>query len=89
MPSHNGEFPAEVRIETADGEMLKCRNDVPPGGSTRPLSDADVTAKFRDCASAVLTPAAIDAVIHKVQRLDQLGEIASLCELLEGEPSSP
>jgi 2-methylcitrate dehydratase PrpD len=84
----NNEFPAELRIETTDGEVLTHRNDVSPGGSTRPLGDADVMAKMHDCAAGVLTPAAIDRVIGEVQTLETLRDVSSLCEALEGAPAA-
>ena len=78
------EFPAEVQIVTVAGNTLTHRSEVPPGGSTRPLNDAQVIDKFRDCAAGALSPAAIDRVIELVQALDSLDDVATLCELLEG-----
>ena len=80
----NGEFPAEVEVRTRDGRCLSHRSDVPPGGSTRPLGDEQVIAKLRDCAAAALSPAAIEAVIEQVARLDTLQEVGRLCVILEG-----
>jgi 2-methylcitrate dehydratase PrpD len=80
----NSEFPAEVQIETREGEVLRHRTDVPPGGSTRPLTDAEVVAKLRDCAAAALDPPVVDRVIGLVQSLETLADVAPLCEALEG-----
>lgn len=82
----NGEFPAEVHVETVDGKLLRHRSDVPPGGSTRRWGDAEVIAKLRDCAAAVLSSDEVDAVIDKVQRLEDLADVNALCESLEGPP---
>ena len=81
----NNEFPAEVRLELASGEVLAERREVPPGGSTRPLTQDEVLAKLRSCAAVVLDPAATDRIIDRVQRLEKLAEIESLCADLEGQ----
>jgi len=78
------EFPAELRILTTGGETLVHRTDVPPGGSTRPSSDAQIEAKFRDCATDVLQAATIERVIDNVSTLDALPDVAALCNDLEG-----
>ncbi|HSC96626.1 MAG TPA: hypothetical protein VLC73_16820 [Burkholderiales bacterium] len=80
----NNEFPAEVRLEFASGELLAERRDVPPGGSTRPLSEEEVLAKLRGCAAAVLDGAAIARIIESVQGLERLGRVESVCADLEG-----
>ena len=81
------EFPAEVRIVTTGGETLVHRTEVPPGGSTRPSSDAEIEAKLRDCAADVLPAATIERVIRNVFALDALPDVAQLCNDLEGSPS--
>jgi 2-methylcitrate dehydratase PrpD len=80
----NNEFPAEVRLELTDGEVLAERREVPPGGSSRPLTQEEVLAKLRSCAAVVLDAAATDRIIDKVQRLEKLAEIESLCADMEG-----
>ena len=62
------------------------RSDVPPGGSTRPLTDAELVGKLRDCAAGALAPAVIDEVIGLVQSLDTLPDVTALCNALEGAP---
>lgn len=80
----NNEFPAEVRIELAGGEVLVERRDVPPGGSSRPLTQDEVLAKLRTCAAVAFEPPATERIIDKVQRLERLEEVESLCADLEG-----
>lgn len=80
----NNEFPAEVRIELAGGEVLAERREVPPGGSSRPLTRDEVLAKLRSCAAVALEPPAIERIIEKVLRLERLEEVESLCAGLEG-----
>jgi 2-methylcitrate dehydratase PrpD len=80
----NNEFPAEVRVELTNGEVLAERREVPPGGSTRPLTQDEVLAKLRSCAAVTLDPRVTERIIEKVQRLEGLQEIESLCADLEG-----
>ena len=76
--------PAELRVETTDRSVLTHRSAVPPGGSTRPLSEAQIVDKFRDCAADALSPEAVAAVVAQVLALDTLPDVAELCETLEG-----
>jgi 2-methylcitrate dehydratase PrpD len=84
----NGEFPAEVHVRTGDGRTLVQRCEVPPGGSTRPMSYEQLVEKLRSCAADILEPAVVDQVIREVARLEHLREVRALCEMLEG-PSPP
>jgi len=85
----NGEFPAEVQILSRDGQMLVQRCEVPPGGSSRPMSYEQLVEKLQSCAAGILEPAVVDQVTHAVARLEELGEVRALCEMLEGPPSGP
>ncbi len=78
------EFPAEVRITSTDGSIRVERREVPPGGSLRPLSEADIVAKLRSCAESRLAPEAIEQVIRMVREIDRLPDLRALCETLEG-----
>ncbi|OGA80048.1 MAG: hypothetical protein A3G81_33675 [Betaproteobacteria bacterium RIFCSPLOWO2_12_FULL_65_14] len=80
----NNEFPAEVRIELAGGEALAERREVPPGGSSRPLTEDQVLEKLRTCAAVALAPAAVERIIESVLRLEMLAQVESLCADLEG-----
>jgi 2-methylcitrate dehydratase PrpD len=84
----NGEFPAEVQVRMRDGQTLVERREVPPGGSTRPLSYEQLVEKFRSCATGILATAAVDRVIDEVARFGDLCEVRTLCEMLEG-PLTP
>jgi len=83
----NGEFPAELRIETTDGALLTHRSEVPPGGSSRPLSEAQLIEKMHDCATDVLASEVIEQVVERIRALDTLADVAEICELLEGRPA--
>ncbi len=78
------EFPAVVTIELDDGTMLTERREVPQGGATLPLTQAQIESKLRTCAEVALAPLAIERVIERVRRLESLREVGSLCVDLEG-----
>ena len=84
----NGEFPAAIQVRTGDGPLLIERRDVPPGGSSRPLSSADVHAKFRSCSQLCLEPGSADRVIEMVLGFEQLGDVRDFSEMLEARSPS-
>lgn len=81
----NGQFPAELRLRLADGSTLVDRCEIHPGGIGRPLSDAELDAKFLTCAETVLPAAAAEAVRRHVAALDRAPDVAALCHALRGE----
>ena len=85
----NGEFPAELHIRTRDGQMLIERREVPPGGSSRRLSYEQLVEKLRSCANGILDNSTVDRVTHEVARLEELGGVRALCEMLEGTAHPP
>lgn len=80
----NGEFPAEVRLLLRDAQPLSERREVPPGGSTRPLSSAEVERKFRSCAKVAVDDAEAERIVELVDRLDDLPDVGILCVALQG-----
>ncbi|HEY7060089.1 MAG TPA: MmgE/PrpD family protein [Chloroflexota bacterium] len=76
-----------VEVTTAAGERYRCRIDKPLGDPAKPLSDAQLVAKFRDCARHAVTPLApptLDAVIALVEHLEDAPDVAALTALLRG-----
>jgi 2-methylcitrate dehydratase PrpD len=68
-----------IEIELADGRTVKTRADHGKGNIADPMSEAEVAAKFRDCAEFARWPAAkatraIDLILH----LDQLADVREL-----------
>lgn len=80
----NDEFPAEVQVDLADGTTLTERRERLPGGTARPFSQAELEAKFRDCAQLVLDDAQRTRVIELVMHLDEQPGVEPLCVLLQG-----
>jgi 2-methylcitrate dehydratase PrpD len=83
-----GGSQAVVDIETADGAMLSARCEHPLGSFENPLSRAQIEQKFRAYAKGVLPDAHVAEVIGAVGRLEDLGSIRRLMELLRAAPRS-
>jgi hypothetical protein len=60
------------------------RRDVPQGGVTKPLTQAQIVAKLRTCAEVALQPPAVDHIIAQVEQLESLADVVSLCQAMEG-----
>lgn len=80
----NGQFPAEVRIDRPDGSVLSERCEIHPGGIGRPLTEAELLAKFRGCAETVLSPRAVAVIERSVARLAGVPDLQELCGALRG-----
>lgn len=70
----NSAFPAsysgEVIISLRDGNEVSQREQVNRGALDRPLSAADIDAKFADNASMALAPSAVDRIREAVLGMD-------------------
>jgi 2-methylcitrate dehydratase PrpD len=71
-----------IEAELSDGRTLKARCDTPRGSPENPLTRAQIEAKFRTYAKARLTPEVVDEVVGTVARLEDLGSVAKLMDLL-------
>jgi 2-methylcitrate dehydratase PrpD len=80
----NGLFPAAVEVHLADGQSARVRCDVPPGAPANPMLPADADQKYRNCASVVLDPAAIERTRAMILDIDRLADVGELCSALEG-----
>jgi 2-methylcitrate dehydratase PrpD len=74
--------PAFMEMKLRDGRVLKRRVDYYRGDPHRPLSDADVAEKFRDCAATVLDAERIETVLGTMRAIEDLAEISQLTNLL-------
>ena len=72
----------EVEIEMADGKTLKTRCEHPRGSPENPLARTQIEAKFRTYAKGVISEAAADEVIATVTKLEELGSVRRLMDLL-------
>ena len=74
----------EVAITLRDGRRLERRVDQAKGQPKNPLSDAELTVKFRDCAARVLAPERVDAVLRAVEGLPTVPDVSAVARLLGG-----
>ncbi|NKB56403.1 MAG: hypothetical protein GKS00_08710 [Alphaproteobacteria bacterium] len=80
-----GKFaPAGITIKTSSGDTITRRLDNVPGTPANPLSDAQVAAKFRDCAAFGLNPLGAAEANALAATLGSLDERNCLDGILEG-----
>ena len=76
---------SEVTITLRDGRRLQRRVGHAKGQPQNPLTDAQLTAKFRDSAARVLPAKRVEAVLAAVQSLETLADVGDLARLLRGD----
>ena len=69
---------ATVTIRTKDGRVLQKRVDFPRGNPENRMSDAELRAKFVECAGARMDAAQIDRIIDTCMTLERLGDVGDL-----------
>ena len=76
-----------MEVLTTSGAHLTQRVDVPLGQPDNPLSDEQLAAKFRDCASHSLLPVSSEAVeraIEMAANLEDLSDVSALADVVSG-----
>jgi len=76
---------ATAEIEMAEGSKLSARCEHPRGSPENPLSRAQIVEKLRLYAADRISAAAIDEVVRSVDRLEDLGSVRRLMEVLRAE----
>lgn len=77
--------PALVQVTMADGRVLETRVQFPSGSSQKPMSEADTDAKFRDCATGVLSPATLDRAAGMLSGFGTLARAGDLMALFRAD----
>ena len=77
-------IPDVITVTLHDGRRLQQRVDIPKGDPALPLSWAELEAKFRDCAAAVLTPEQIQDAVQHIAHVEELSTLQPLMESLTG-----
>ena len=72
---------ATVRIKTPDSVVDRTIEN-PPGTHERPLSDAELHEKFRDCAARVYSDTQVETVLTQLDDLREEASVASIAESL-------
>ena len=76
--------PTDLRVHLHDGRVLHKRTDVSRGCALWPLEDAEIQAKFRDCAKTVLDAEEAEEVLALLESLEEQPGVDSLMRLLGG-----
>ena len=75
------EDACNVRITLVDGSVLERRVEHAIGSLARPMSDADLEAKFRGLCSGIVPAQRVDALISRAWTLDTLDDAGALARL--------
>lgn len=75
-------FAARLAVVLTDGRQLEIEEPWRKGSIRLPFSAAELEAKFRSLASAVLDEAGMRRVLDTVARLEDLEDVSELAELL-------
>ena len=73
-----------VEVELQDGRVLRKLADTARGTPEKPLKDAEIDDKFRQCAGFVLDEKRIIQVLDLTRDLDIIPDIKQLTLLLRG-----
>ena len=71
-------FPGEVRLTLKSGEVVSHRVATSYGTPERPMSDADLKAKFMANATRVLEAGKAEALMRMVLEVEQIGHVSEL-----------
>ncbi|HSQ02689.1 MAG TPA: MmgE/PrpD family protein, partial [Burkholderiales bacterium] len=82
-------FAAEVRVRMVDGQTISSRVPEPKGSASCPLSEAELVAKFLDCARVVMSPARADQAAAALMALEEQGDVRQVLRLLADDASRP
>ncbi|MDR7554720.1 MAG: MmgE/PrpD family protein [Armatimonadota bacterium] len=78
------EMRMTVRITLTDGRVLAGRADAARGHPRKPMSRADLEAKFLECAELVMPRAQADALLARLWEIRTVPDVAALAPLLAG-----
>ena len=73
---------SEVTITLRGGRKLTQRVDQAKGQPKKPLTDAELDVKFRDCAARVLPREQGDSLLAAVRQLESVSDVAAVARLM-------
>lgn len=72
-----------IEVELADGKVLQTRADFGKGSPANPMSDAELSDKFRECAAwGGLDRDRIEQVLTVIWKIEELKDVNELTQLL-------
>lgn len=75
------EWGARVTVETAEGERT-ATVDAPKGSADNPMTSAELTEKYRRCASTSIDDDAVEASLVMLRDLDRVDDTSDLIDVL-------
>ena len=78
------EMRMTVRITLTDGRVLAGRADAARGHPRKPMSRADLEAKFLECAELVMPRAQAETLLARLWEIRAVPDVAALAPLLAG-----
>lgn len=86
IPVRHGTFPSRVVIRLRDGRLLTGYSDKARGTDpTLPLSDAQVDAKFRGCATGTLNARCTEDALMLLHDFERLPNLEALMQAVTGD----
>jgi 2-methylcitrate dehydratase PrpD len=73
---------SKIRVRLKDGRVIEGRADVARGHPEKPMSWAELSAKFKDCAALALPRENVEEVIRLVSQLPALRRVTPLLRAL-------
>jgi 2-methylcitrate dehydratase PrpD len=77
---------AEIMVRRADGRAAALETTGPSGSPDKPLTDAQLQAKFRDCAAHAVRPVAqpvVEQAVRLIAHLEDGPDATALVRLFE------
>lgn len=71
-----------IDVTLKDGRRLTDRSDIARGHPENPMSDAEVVAKFQECAAVALSREQAEQIVETVWRLEKVADVCGLTKLL-------
>jgi 2-methylcitrate dehydratase PrpD len=72
-----------LEVELSDGKIIKGQADFGKGSPTNPMSDQELSEKFRQCAAwGGLNNEQTTAVLDRLWKIDELSDVNELTQLL-------
>lgn len=69
---------ANVQIALNNGQLLEASSNYPPGTPRNPMKPSQVIDKFKHLSSKNLSQSQIEKLVHQVQRLEEINDMADL-----------
>src|SRR3990167_2643566 len=79
-----GSRPCRVTVRLKNGQVLSRKAQHAKGGPEFPMTDAELRAKFIECARQTLSTDAAERALVQIERLESLDNVSSLMEILRG-----